>query len=181
MPAPAFCSGRSQVVLLLSLAGAATANTMAQANPTTDQAARLQANEATYPDIRVLVGVDLLGRFAVAIDSDRDGVVDKSYLMTTAEKLTGPWSLRIESARVVSTVGTLRIEARDYSFAAALSVDGAPLPKVRGKDHGLQDFMQTLVNDKGEELLWVDGSGPALDSLRHDVLESWPEAFRQDR
>jgi hypothetical protein len=142
-----------------------------------ERALKTPASDTLYPSVRALIGVDLLGRVVMALDFNRDGVIDKAMLFTAAERLSGPWSLMLESATVISSAGGVRVLADDGAFAAALATEGYSVPEISWRGRGIQDFKRSLTNGKGQELLWVKGGGRTMESLRHDTIESWPDSF----
>jgi hypothetical protein len=143
--------------------------------------ARIQyASEwTTYPEsTRVLIGVDVLGRALVVLDTNRDGSSDRMFMFTSTERLKGPWSLQLDSATVVSTLGTLRVQSRDNKFVALLALGGADLPKLSG-GKGVRGFRRSLVSANGMEFV-INEAEAALTSLSFKHIESWPAQFHED-
>jgi hypothetical protein len=130
--------------------------------------------------VSALVGVDSLGRVLMALDYDRDEIVEELVLFTPRERLEGPWSELVRSAEVENTSGTLRLEAHDGSVAIALAVYPADLPTFRRKAAA---FKRVIQENRGNELVRnsLDPAfGRHLSSFDHTLIETWPESFRDD-
>jgi hypothetical protein len=131
----------------------------------------------SFDAARVLVGVDVLGRVVVAVDSDRDGVANTYVKFTDEKRLEGPWSRLLERADVVTTRGTLRIQAHDESLGVALSVSGAETPRLWKPKR----FRRTLVSSTGVEFIRTTDAKPAaLSALDVNSVHTWPEGFWHD-
>lgn len=130
--------------------------------------------------VAALVGVDALGRVLMAIDYDRNETADELVLFTARQRLDGPWSELVRSASIDGTSGTLRFEARDRSVAIALAVYPADLPKLKGKGAA---FKRVIQQSGGHELVRNrpdQAYGRLLSSFDHNLIDSWPESFRDD-
>lgn len=142
---------------------------------------RAQVNEdpKIYKNARVLVGVDVLGRFLAAIDSDRDGRVNDYLMFVDQSRLEGPWSIVIDRASVFTSQGAARIEAEDLAFGAAVVVNGGAQPALTRKTDA---FARTLIRSSGDALLRVSNGvseGVALTNLDVNNIYTWPDAFQQ--
>jgi hypothetical protein len=147
----------------------------------TERAEHMQSGERRYKRATVVAGVDTLGRVLVAVDADHDGYADECLLFTDSRRLEGPWSIHLEEADVVSTLGTLKIEASDRSFAMALAVEGAALPRLKAQG---RRFGRIFIEDEGFEqarMIPPEGQyGGLLSSMIHTDVQSWPASFWYD-
>jgi hypothetical protein len=138
------------------------------------------AERKVHRRVSALVGVDALGRVLMAIDYDRDEIVEEVVLFTGRERLEGPWGELIRSAEIEVTTGTLRFEARDRSIAIALAVHPAELPTLKGKRAA---FKRLIEQSGGHELVRnsiAPEYGRHMSSFDHALIDSWPESFRDD-
>jgi len=140
--------------------------------------ALLASDPKFYPNARISIGVDALGRVAAGIDSDRDGIVNEFLLFTEQTRLPGAWSTLVDDAVVFLTQGTARIEARDRSLGVVLAVDGASVPQLGGKKR----FAKTLIQLAGIELVRVPAVNAPLSlrDLDYNNIQTWPGTFQQD-
>lgn len=146
----------------------------------THKSRQMADRRATRP-ASALVGVDALGRVLMALDYDRDEMVDELVLFTPRHRLEGPWSERIHAANVDGTAGTLRLEARDGSLAILLAVFPADVPELASKS--AHRFKRVIREADGDELVRTKldpASGRRLESFDHTLIESWPESFRRE-
>lgn len=124
-----------------------------------------------------LVGVDDLGRVAVAVDTlPKDGRADHLFLYTALERLAGPWSKRFEQAQVFfNDQGALTVIAADRSYVLSVAVRD-PIEPPHPPE------IETFTDIGGPELaeLSTGERGPLLDDLTHADFWSWPEPFWYD-
>ncbi|HVY82685.1 MAG TPA: hypothetical protein VG994_16960 [Steroidobacteraceae bacterium] len=176
------------LLLLVAFADSTPAADAQPANPQCSRAedfapdvrrALLSADPKLYQNARALVGVDILGRVAIAIDSDRDTFVDEYLLFTDQTRLTGPWSAVLDVATVFRTSGSVRVEASDRSLGIALAVEDASLPEL---SLNKRKFAKTVVRSSGVALVRVPAAGEATPfaGLDYNSIQTWPASFQQD-
>ncbi len=138
-----------------------------------------QDDEATYK-AAALVGVDALGRLAMATDADLDGIADVYFLLVAKERLPGPWTRHIQRARVHYKSGSVSIESMDKDYALIATGAGMKALRVRPDKYSelyeLKDAEEFTVNFGGA------GTTNALSmaTISHEDIESWPVAFWLD-
>lgn len=153
-------------LLVFSISGAQTQSPLGQtASPETTR-------------VLVLAGVDKFGRLLVVLDVDRDRISDKMFMFTGQERFKNPWSIHLDSARVVWTIDTLKVESHDDSFVALLAVEGAELPAVTGSKRAY-DFQDAFIDGQGMEFV-TNSAEQTMESLNFEVIESWPLQFHHD-
>lgn len=116
---------------------------------------------------RALVGVDALGRVAIAIDSDRDGMSNMLILFTAKDRLQGPWSKDLPEATFQIREGSVLLASRQHAFALTLAASLADPPVTPGW------ASEVIVQSEGRELARNWGApGFALASLNHNSIQS---------
>jgi hypothetical protein len=126
--------------------------------------------------VHALVGVDPLGRVAIAIDSDKDGRAEQLLLFTDKGRLDGTWSKRLDDASVEIRRGAVLVTSGAESYAISLAVSTADTPPVPAW------ATERLIRTDGIELARLeDERGIAyMAALDHDLLSSWPKQFETD-
>lgn len=130
--------------------------------------------EATTAD--VLVGVDVLGRVAIAVDLDQDTIVDRVMMYTDTTRLDGPWSKLLSNAHIAIQDGAILITSREYSFGMSLAVSVA-VPQT------IPNWVDNpTVHSGGRELvqLWDNLDSVHMADLNHSDVSSWPESLHMD-
>lgn len=124
----------------------------------------------------VLVGVDVLGRVAIAVDTDQDDLAERILMFTGQDRLKGPWSRLLKDASVTIQRGTFLVTSRQDSFGMSLAVSVADLPAL--PRWATDNFRQ----DNGRELvqLFDELGAVTLTGLDHNSIQSWPEALWTD-
>jgi hypothetical protein len=116
----------------------------------------------------------------MAVDSNRDGVVDDVFSFQALERLAEPWSETLKNADLEYTNGTLRLEARNRSVAVALAVIPADLPELSKRS---TSFRRVVIKGDGIQLM-RNGVNPAearsLASYDVNSLATWPEHYAED-
>jgi hypothetical protein len=123
-----------------------------------------------------LVGVDVLGRIAIAVDTDGDGVGEHVVLYTDQERIPGPWSRQLRNANVTLNKGSVLITSREDAFALAVAVSVADLPVAP------RWARNTVTRSGGRELvrLFDDKAFVSLSSLDYSSILSWPSTLHDD-
>jgi hypothetical protein len=139
---------------------------------------QLRKNPRAFNDARVVVGIDVLGRAVVGIDSDRDGFVDLSFMFTDTVRLEGPWSMLLEHATVFLNDGSAKLESHDRSFGMSVALEAADAQKLTPRK-----YATVLIRESGfaltrafyEEMPYV-----LLTALDVNSVYTWPATFQQD-
>jgi hypothetical protein len=124
----------------------------------------------------VLVGVDVLGRVAIAADFDRDGISDRIILYTAQERLQGPWSRYLTDAVISIQKGTVLVTSKADAFGLSAAVSVA-------RPQALPSWVnEPILMSAGRELVQLfDTKGAVpIASLDHNVVATWPESLWMD-
>lgn len=126
---------------------------------------------------QALVGVDELGRVAIAVDSvPTDGRADHCFLYTARQRLEGPWSKRFDKVQLFyNDNGALTLLSADRSFLLRVAVrELIEIPHP--------DFTERFQNVGGFELTHFGGAGPGnrLEEMSHADISTWPGGFWYD-
>lgn len=132
----------------------------------------------------VLIGVDVLGRIAIAADYDNDNLADEVMLFAGLTRLTAPQPTIIERATVTVTRNGVMVEAADRSLAlAAYLSDEAYTPMRVPKKKWNRRFDQVVVVDEGIMFNRVEPPPEQqriLSTYDHNSIYSWPVNFHRD-
>lgn len=124
----------------------------------------------------VLLGVDALGRIAIAADFDKDGMSDRILLFTGQDRLDGPWSRYLSDAYISVQEGTALVTSKPDSFGMSIAVSVAspqPVPSWV-KDANVHSGGRELVQ------LWDDKGTVSIHSLGHNDISTWPDTLWMD-
>jgi hypothetical protein len=123
-----------------------------------------------------VVGVDALGRIAIAVDNDGDGMGEHVLLYTDQERIAGPWSRQLQNANVTVKKGSVLVTSRPDEFALAIAVSVADLPSVP------RWARNAVSRSGGRELarLFDDKAFVSLSSLDYTSIPSWPVTLHDD-
>jgi hypothetical protein len=145
--------------------------------------AQAQSGQARQLTGHVLVGVDALGRIAIAIDAkdkgrEVDGHADYYILFTAADRLSGPWARTLTDATLVDSDGNVSLRSRSDDFALSLTLGGW---RHRKAPAGFGEVLE-ITDGLGITRTEPDpgGAGEPLASLSHSDVESWPATFWYD-
>lgn len=139
-------------------------------------------NHATVMNGHALVGVDVLGRIAIAFDArtdsrQPDGIVDYFILFTAPERLGGSWGKTLDKAMLVDSGGNVVLRSMLGELGMSLTVEGwrhRQLPP---------DVGETIEVDNGFGIRRVAGDDSlklAISDISFDDIESWPTTFWYD-
>lgn len=136
----------------------------------------LNEDKGSHKNATALVGVDALGRIALAIDYGNDGYANVAMLFTSSARFDGPWSRLLTDAKVKIKKGSVLITSKPESYALSLAVKHASQPAVPGWvsesiiESDLGEFASSTYGD----------SQTLLASISHHDMLSWPEHFSYD-
>lgn len=133
-------------------------------SPSTSMA---KQDSATHWRGTAVFGVDVLGRYLIAVDSTKDGVLDYYWSFTAEEYLAGPW---FETSRVtiVQKARQLILRTHDGKYFVGLSMDGEPRMKSPAS------ATRAYVYENGIQLLGTDGVPRLRESFDPMDLSAWP-------
>jgi hypothetical protein len=124
----------------------------------------------------ILIGVDALGRLAVAADFDRNGTSDRIIMYTAQERLQGPWSRYLADAVISLEKGSLLVTSKSEGFGLSAAVSVA-------RPQALPSWIkEPVVHEAGRELVQLFGADDAIAmaSLDYEEIGSWPESLSMD-
>jgi hypothetical protein len=127
-------------------------------------------NSAIHLSGEAVFGVDVLGRFAIAMDSTDDGVLDHFWQFTAEEYLSGPW-FEASEVRLTYNQGRLVLQSLDNTFFVGLSVEGQPPIKAPAS------VANSFAHKNGVSLLATNGVKRQLASFEPMDLKAWPAGF----
>lgn len=133
-----------------------------------------------HKNVDVVLGVDALGRFAMAMDQDKDGLVDQCFQFVWNDRIdTGVWSRFLTNVRVDYQFNELTVVSPGESYGVVLATDRAEHP-TKIKNPTFETFVRTdglaLQNYKPGPLR----PQKAMGDMNFDNIESWPESFWYD-
>lgn len=136
----------------------------------------LNEDKSTNNGATALVGVDALGRIAIAVDYEPDGYADAAMLLTSSARLDGPWSRLLTDATIKIKNGSVQITSMAEKYAMSLAVKLAAQPAVPGWAQEI-----TVQSDmlEFESSSYGDRETPFA-SISHEDVLSWPDHFSYD-
>jgi len=145
-----------------------------------EKKAQMRKNPKAFNNVRALVGVDVLGRAVVGIDSDRDGFVNLAFMFTDTVRLEGPWSAILEHASVFLNDGSAKVESHDLTVGMVFALNGAVTPKLTPRK-----YKRVLIREEGWALTksqaFVESQAYVeLKSLDVNSVYTWPLTFQED-
>lgn len=115
-------------------------------------------------------GVDVFGRFAIAMDTNDDGVLDHFWQFTAEQYLSGPW-FEASEARLTHKQGRLVMQTLDNTYFVGLSVEGEPRIKTPAS------VAKSFAYENGVSLRAANGVKRQLASFDPMDLNAWPPGF----
>jgi hypothetical protein len=127
-------------------------------------------NSAIHLSGKAVFGVDVLGRFAIAMDTTDDGVLDHFWQFTADKYLPGPW-FKASEVRITYKQGRLVMQSLDDTYFVGLSVKGEPPIKKPAST------ANSYAYESGVSLLATNGVKMQLASFEPMELKAWPPGF----
>ena len=131
----------------------------------------------------VLIGADVLGRIAAAVDYDDDGIADDAMLFVATTRLTEPTPTVLQRAKVVVTRSGMMVEAADRSLALAVYLTDDEYQPLRIPRSWRNKYTQVVIEDDGIMFARTDPppvQQQPLAAYDHNSIYSWPVSFHRD-
>jgi hypothetical protein len=132
-----------------------------------------EENSAKHWRGMAVFGVDVMGRLSIALDSNKDGKLDRYWLFVAEQYLPGPWFATAE-AEILEKNGLLILRTPDQRYFVGASIKGGrPLKAPKSS-------AERYVHENGIQLIGVGGFLRDHESFDPMDLASWPPGFEPD-